>query len=226
MWRLKILRSFYKFKAKLTGKVISEKLLVAWSAPLPKTNLDWKSCEFFVVDTETSGLTTDQGELLSIGWVNIEQGKIPLKTAQHFLIENQQGVGQSAVIHQIRDCELKNATPPEDIADGFLLAAKGKVLVFHHAPMDMGFINAACQKFYGAPLLMPVVDTLRLEKIKLQSRQISIGQGVLTLAQCRGRYGLPSYPAHNALSDALATAELLLAQIQYKDLKCRLRQLL
>lgn len=226
MWRLKILRSFYKLKAKLTGKVISEKLLAAWSAPLPKTHLDWKNCAFFVVDTETSGLTTAQGELLSIGWVNIENGKIPLKTAQHFLIENQLGVGQSAVIHQIRDCELQNATPPQDIADGFLLAAKGKVLVFHHAPMDMGFINDACRRFYGAPLLMPIVDTLMLEKQKLQSRQQSLQNGVLTLSQCRSRYGLPTYPAHNALSDALATAELLLAQIQYKDPQCRLRQLL
>lgn len=36
-------------------------------------------------------------------------------------------------------------------------------------------------------------------------------RGDLTLAGCRVRYGLPDYPAHNALVDALATAELLLA---------------
>jgi DNA polymerase-3 subunit epsilon len=36
---------------------------------------------------------------------------------------------------------------------------------------------------------------------------------MLTLAKCRERYHLPSYSNHNALSDAMATAELLLAQI-------------
>ncbi|TDA74648.1 3'-5' exonuclease, partial [Halomonas marinisediminis] len=35
------------------------------------------------------------------------------------------------------------------------------------------------------------------------------------LGQSRERYGLPAYQPHHALTDALATAELLQAQIQY-----------
>ena len=35
--------------------------------------------------------------------------------------------------------------------------------------------------------------------------------GSLRLHSCRQRYGLPHYPAHDALTDAVATAELLLA---------------
>jgi len=34
----------------------------------------------------------------------------------------------------------------------------------------------------------------------------------LQLGLCRDRYGLPHSHAHNALSDAIATAELLIAQ--------------
>ncbi|NLW04889.1 MAG: 3'-5' exonuclease, partial [Pseudomonadaceae bacterium] len=35
------------------------------------------------------------------------------------------------------------------------------------------------------------------------------------LAACRERYGLPNYHPHDALTDALATAELLQAQIAH-----------
>jgi DNA polymerase-3 subunit epsilon len=44
----------------------------------------------------------------------------------------------------------------------------------------------------------------------------------LRLAECRSRYNLPAYPAHNALMDALAAAELLLAQLDHKGKKVRL----
>ena len=44
-------------------------------------------------------------------------------------------------------------------------------------------------------------------------REQPIRQGELTLAACRARYHLPDYRAHNALGDALATAELLLAHL-------------
>jgi len=55
----------------------------------------------------------------------------------------------------------------------------------------------------------------------LRARQGLIGRlfnqkvGSLRLTDCRSRYSLPAYHNHNALTDALATAELLIAQLQY-----------
>ena len=37
----------------------------------------------------------------------------------------------------------------------------------------------------------------------------------IRLADSRGRYGLPHYSSHDALVDALATAELFMAQIRH-----------
>ena len=37
----------------------------------------------------------------------------------------------------------------------------------------------------------------------------------MRLADARRRYGLPAYRAHHALTDALATAELLQAQVAH-----------
>ncbi|MDF5496357.1 3'-5' exonuclease, partial [Vibrio parahaemolyticus] len=39
--------------------------------------------------------------------------------------------------------------------------------------------------------------------------------GSVRLGHARERYGLPAYQPHHALTDALATAELFQAQLQY-----------
>jgi len=40
-----------------------------------------------------------------------------------------------------------------------------------------------------------------------------ISPGLLRLNEARQHFGLPRYPAHRALTDAVATGELLLAQV-------------
>jgi DNA polymerase-3 subunit epsilon len=50
--------------------------------------------------------------------------------------------------------------------------------------------------------------------------------GELRLDALRAAYNLPRYPAHNALSDALATAELFLALLQHQSDETPLRALL
>ena len=55
------------------------------------------------------------------------------------------------------------------------------------------------------------IDTLRIEK-RLQRASNASDESDVTLAATRERYKLPAYNGHNALADAVATAELLLAQ--------------
>ena len=64
--------------------------------------------------------------------------------------------------------------------------------------------------------MQPFLCTLRLEKRLLLRRDRPIQTGDLALSGCRRRYHLPDYRAHNALCDALATAELLLAHIAHR----------
>ena len=45
-----------------------------WSNPLPKKGLDWQSAKFLVCDAEMSSLDVGNGELLSVGWVEINTG--------------------------------------------------------------------------------------------------------------------------------------------------------
>ena len=184
----------------------------AWSTELPRKHADWREASFLVCDAEMSSLDADEGELLSLGWVCIEHGAIGLESSRHYLLKARNSVGQSATIHQLRDCQLTAGKAEEDVLELFLSAAAGRVLVFHNAALDTAFLNKLTHRVYGSPLLMPTVDTLLLEQARLRRRDVVIKRDDLRLHRCRERYKLPAYPGHNALVDALATAELFIAQ--------------
>jgi DNA polymerase-3 subunit epsilon len=182
--------------------------------------------DFLVCDAEMSGLDPQQAELLSLGWVRVSGNEILMETAEHHLIRNRDSVGQSATVHQLRDCELSAAGSLDDALSALLSASAGCVLVFHNAQLDLAFLDRAAKRLLGAPLLMPTVDTLLQEQRLLQRREQPIGSGELRLQACRDRYGLSAHAAHNALGDALATAELLLAHLSRRGADLKLRDLL
>jgi len=231
MWGMLLKRLYYRLKLSTFGCSTEARLAFSplekcWQESGFSSNCDWRDQEFLVVDAEMSSLDAQTGELLSLGWVVIRQGRIPIGSAVHHLMRSKDGVGESATIHQIRDCELIDGLSAEELMWQFLEAARGRVLVFHHALLDVSFLNKLTTAFYGAPLLMPVLDTLQIEKRSLQRRELPLGQNVLRLASCCARYNLPPSPAHNALTDALATAELFLAQIAHKGKDVRLGDLI
>ncbi len=197
-----------------------------WRKSPLKSRTPWREQEFLVVDAETSGLQVKDSELLSLGWVVIRAGRVPLQSARHILIRPEKGVGESATVHQLRDCELEEGMTEAEALLELLQAACGRVLVFHHAPLDLAFLNRACWRSFRLPLLMPVVDTMAIEKRTLEHKHVPLVRNALRLSSCCSRYGLPPGTVHNALSDALATAQLLLAQVAHKGGDVRLGDLL
>lgn len=219
MWRLRLRRLAYVRRVEATP------LRASWKCALPSPGRGWRDASFLVCDAEMSSLDVDQGELLSLGWVSVENGAIALESSGHHLIQADKSVGQSATIHQLRDCQLRDAESDQTVLEYFLAAAAGKVLVFHNAALDMAFLNRLARRYCDAPLLLPAIDTLRLEERLMRRRDLPLHAGSLRLQACRERYHLPTYPAHNALMDALATAELLIAHCKHRsgrvDLKLR-----
>ncbi|GAL09220.1 DEDDh 3'-5' exonuclease domain of the epsilon subunit of DNA polymerase III [Vibrio astriarenae] len=57
------------------------------------------------------------------------------------------------------------------------------------------------------------LDTMHLEKALAKAINQDSDLDV-TLSGARARYGLPEYQTHNALADAVSTAELLLAIVK------------
>lgn len=124
-------------------------------------------------------------------------------------------MGHSATIHGITDADVERGRAPADVLAELLAALAGRTLLAHYARLERDFLSAACHAHFGAPLQLTAVDTLELENRVLQrAGQHPRGED-LRLPRVRERYGLPSYTAHNALTDALACAELYLAQIAH-----------
>jgi DNA polymerase-3 subunit epsilon len=202
----------WRYRTETAGNALGK----CWRHPLPSRSTRWEQGSFLVCDAEMSSLDVAGGELLSIGWVTVERGAVALSSARHYLFKADKTVGQSAAIHQLRDCELRGGLPASVVLSELLSAAAGKVLVFHNAALDLAYLNRSCCQEFGAPVLLPNVDTMALEQARLTRRDQVIKSGDLRLQACRKRYNLPSYPGHNALVDALATAELLIAQARHR----------
>ena len=181
-------------------------------APLPPRGRDYREAEFLALDLETTGLDPARDEIVSIGYVPLRAGRIRLAEARRMLVQIEDSVAQSATIHGILDAHLAEGRALEDVLADLLEALAGRVLLAHHAPLDVGFLTAACRRCCGAPLSAPrVVDTLALAERCTRQRRKDVPEGTLRLDALRRHYGLPRYPAHDALTDALATAELFLA---------------
>ncbi|MCF8017280.1 MAG: 3'-5' exonuclease, partial [Chromatiaceae bacterium] len=93
----------------------------------------------------------------------------------------------------------------------------GRVLIAHHAKIELSFLDAACRELYGGGLLVRCVDTEVLARRTFERRNIPFRPSELRLHALCERYNLPRYRAHNAFYDALAAAELFLAQVAYRD---------
>lgn len=180
------------------------RLRALWRTPLRPGAL-------LAVDLETSSLSSADGDIVSAAWVAINRREIDLGSARHWVLRQNRAVGQSAQFHGIRDCDRDGGATLEQVMSALLVAAAGRIVVFHGGALDIDFLNAACRRLYRAPLLLPCKDTLDIERARLDRHQQALTPGTLRLASCRRRWGLPDYPAHHALNDALATAELYLA---------------
>lgn len=181
--------------------------------PWPQSNADVNSVRLLAIDFETTGLDPARDVLVSAAWVPIETGRIQLAEAYHRVVrpESERLTADSIRIHQIGHDRADAGVTLESMLQELFVAMRGSVLVAHHAGMDLAFLSAACRRVYGSTLSWPSIDTLRLLELQSKRRQQPIPASGLRLSAARARFGLPNYPNHDALWDAIGVAELWLA---------------
>jgi DNA polymerase-3 subunit epsilon len=86
-------------------------------------------------------------------------------------------------------------------------------MLVHFARIERQFLQQACLALYGIAPPFPIIDTLMLAKRQLDKKDIAYDPSDLRLSALRHKHGLPNHFAHNALNDAIATAELLMVQV-------------
>lgn len=175
------------------------------------------------LDLETTGLDANRDVILSFGWVVIRAGAIELASARHQVVRTAANRRELAsTVHGLGHDHIAGGEPLEAVLEAFLAALNGHILLAHFAAIEVQFLRAALASVgadgaKGGLASWPVIDTGQIERRRLQAQGGALESGALRLAAARARYGLPHRPAHNALSDALAAAELFLAQAAYRD---------
>lgn len=167
---------------------------------------------WLAVDVETSGLDPARDRLLSIGWVAVEDRDIVLAESGYVVIRAEGTVGESATIHGLTDDMLAEGVAAEVGVGKLLEALAGRTLLAHYAQMEIGFLDPLCRKHFGAPLKVPVADTMTREYDRMLAAGHEPKRDELRLWSLLDRYEIPPMKAHHAYNDALACAQVWLAQ--------------
>jgi DNA polymerase III subunit epsilon len=185
------------------------------AAPAPPMRTPVSAVEFLAVDLETTGLDPRHDHVLAIGWVPVSDRQVVLAGAHEVVVRPPTGVavGESATVHRLTDDAVAAAPTLADVLPDLLAALHSRVLLAHHARIELGFLARAVHEVYGARLPVTAVDTLAVQHDLVIGQYGEIRPGSLRLDDARRQMGLPRYAAHRALTDAVAAAELLLAQV-------------
>ncbi len=205
-------------RKRLLGKTGAGPLRDYLATPFVPRHTPCSAVGYVALDLETTGLDPQHDEILSVGLVCLDGLRIDLATACHWYVLPTRAIPeQSAVIHRITDDRAAQGEPISAVMARLLPLLAGRVLIAHHARIEQGFLAHGCRRLYGGEFIIPTVDTQLVEKRWLEQRMRPYSANDLRLAQLRNRYNLPRYRAHNALSDALACAELFIAQVAGRD---------
>jgi DNA polymerase III subunit epsilon len=215
---LELLFGLERRRRRLLARTPAGPLREFLSMPFPRPGRDCREAGFVAVDLEATGLDPAEDEIVSIGWVCLEGVRIDLSTARHRLVRASRDIPEeSAVLHGITDDRAARGAPLQPVLQELLAVLAGRVLVAHNATFELQFLDAACLHAFGGRLLVPAVDTLWLAREWLERGNIAYQRAELRLDALRRRHNLPRYRAHNALSDALAAAELFIAQVAQRE---------
>jgi len=174
------------------------------------------------MDIETTGLNPEAHNIVSIGLIPFTLQRIRCGESLYWVIKPPSGLNEKSVtFHHITHADILLAPSLPTVVEPLLEAMAGKVIVVHYRNIERAFLDQALNNFLGEGLQFPVVDTMQLEarmhrkKRGWLDRLLRRPQTSIRLADSRARYNLPPYHAPHALPDALATAELLLAQVAH-----------
>ena len=188
------------------------------SVPFPSLETQINTLPILAVDFETTGLDAKINKLLSVGFVAMDNEQIKLNSCYHQIINTSAQLEESnVIIHQITDDQKEQGQPLHIVIEQLLKALTGKVMLVHFARIERQFLQQACLELYGLAPDFPMIDTLVIAKRQLDKRDVAYDPSELRLSNLRHKYNLPEHHGHDALNDAIATAELLLAQISNKS---------
>ncbi|MBU0753365.1 MAG: DNA polymerase III subunit epsilon [Gammaproteobacteria bacterium] len=172
---------------------------------------------YTVFDTETTGLQPSNGdEIIQIGAVRIVNGRLLRHESMDQMVDPQRSLNPASIpIHGITPEMLAGQPTIGTVLPQFHAFAADTVLIAHNAAFDMRFLQLK-EAATGLRFTQPVVDTLLLSAV------VHPNQESHRLEAIAERLGIPIIGRHNALGDAIVTAEVFLLLVALlKDMGIR-----
>ncbi|MBE0462510.1 MAG: 3'-5' exonuclease [Halomonadaceae bacterium] len=192
-----------------------------FSTPLPEPDTPIADVPMVALDVETTGLDERRHAIVSIGVVPFTLNRIKLAERRYWVVNPSRPLAETSItFHHITHSEVAEAPDLDAVLNELLEMLAGHLVVVHFRNIERPFLDAAIKARRGEGVMFPMIDTMSLEaRMHRQTLWARFRRWVgrppvsIRLNASRERYGLPSYQGHHALTDALATAELLQAQI-------------
>ncbi|SFX25611.1 3'-5' exonuclease [Marinospirillum alkaliphilum] len=208
----------------LAETAVDPRLKAYYAAGVPSGDTPLAEVPLLAMDVETTGLNARKDGIVSIGLIPMTLQRISCARAGHWVVRPRTSLKEeSIVIHGITHSQVQQAPDLDQLLEALLQAMQGSVAVVHYRGIERPFLDAALRTRIGEGLEFPVIDTMELEaRVHRQKppgwldRLLGRQPVSIRLADSRSRYGLPRYRPHHALTDALACAELLQAQIAHR----------
>lgn len=183
--------------------------------PRPADGLGWREARWCALDLEMTGLDPRSEEIISVGAMPIDDGRIVLGGGMYTLVRSSKRSQYGAVlVHKLRVPDLADAPPLEEAMDRVLALLTGRVPVFHTAAVERGFLQ---RQFSRRRVKLPAVaDTEALGRAWLRHRDGSAPEGI-SLGRLAGVLGQPAETPHHALGDAFTTAKAFIALASLLD---------
>jgi DNA polymerase III subunit epsilon len=167
------------------------------------------------LDLETTGFDARAAEIIAVGAVPIVDGAVRVGEALSSLVRP---ATRSAVdgitAHHLRPSDVAGAPRLDEVLPDVLAAVDAAdALLVHHASLDVSVLRRACDALGRRWPDPPVVDTVEMiHRVRRRERATGSGRRLpRDLTGAREALELPPHQAHDALADAIATAELYLA---------------
>jgi len=175
---------------------------------------------FVVVDTELTGLDMKRDSVISVGAVKMAGTRIELGRTFYRLVSPRADFKhESIVVHGITPDDVVAKPSLDLVADELLAFCGDRILVGHFFSIDLGFLGREAPAIRSADLRRRAVDTVRIHTWVEQQRQrfaggYAVPENALNLVALALSHGIRVGGAHNALTDAFITAQLLQRQLR------------
>jgi DNA polymerase III subunit epsilon len=166
---------------------------------------DLTSDRMVVVDVETSGLSLADDYLIAIGAIAIHAGRIVYADSFDVLLRQEVATDKANIlIHGIGGTAQRTGLPPEEALLAFLEYLDGAPLLAFHVAFDETMLRKACKQFLGFDFRHSWLDLAYL----LPDIFPQYAKKNHALDDWLKQFSIGNDARHNALADALATAQL------------------